>query len=334
MLMFMLLFAPSASAVVTMDWTIVGAPGNACETQTAGCLGAVAYEYRISQYEVTNAQYAEFLNAVAADDTYLLYNPSMGSGYGGIIRDGSSGSFSYSTIAGREDMPVSFVSFYDSLRFVNWLHNGQPIGPQGDATTQDGAYTISQTGIDDNTISRNPGATFFLTNEDEWYKAAYYDVNAEDYFDYPAESDTQTVCAVPGATPNTANCWPAVLDLTEVGSYTSSASPNGSFDQGGNVWEWNETIVGSRRVLRGGEFGSMPSQLAASVRLEDSPVNDSPGYGFRVASPAPPQAVPSFGPLGLALLGSLLGLMGWRRLHAGGRDRGLQPIAPSRDVRA
>jgi formylglycine-generating enzyme required for sulfatase activity len=312
----MLLFAPAASAVVTIDWVTVGAPGNACETQTAGCFGAVAYEYRISQYEVTNAQYAAFLNAVAEDDTYGLYNPSMGSGYGGIIRNGSSGSLTYSTIAGRENMPVSFVSFYDSLRFVNWLHNGQPIGAQGDATTQDGAYTISQTGIDDNTISRNPGATVFLTSDDEWYKAAYYDANSEDYFDYPAGSDTQTACAALGATPNTANCWPAVLDLTEVGSYTNSASPNGSFDQGGNVWEWNEAIVGSRRGLRGGEFGSMPSQLAASVRLEDSPVNDSPGYGFRVASPASAPAVPSFGPLGLALFGGLLGIGGWRRLHA------------------
>ena len=28
---------------------------------------------------------------------------------------------------------------------------------------------------------------------------------------------------------------------TEVGEFENSASPYGTFDQGGNVWEWNET---------------------------------------------------------------------------------------------
>ena len=50
--------------------------------------------------------------------------------FGGITRSGSSGSFSYSAIAGRESMPVNFVDFYDSVRFANWLHNGQPTGAQ------------------------------------------------------------------------------------------------------------------------------------------------------------------------------------------------------------
>jgi len=45
-----------------------GDPGNACDTQTQSCFGAVAYSYRISKYEVTNAQYAEFLSAKAASD--------------------------------------------------------------------------------------------------------------------------------------------------------------------------------------------------------------------------------------------------------------------------
>ena len=85
----------------------------------------MATEYRISTTEVTNAQYAEFLNAKAATDPNALYNTSMGSGFGGITRSGSSGSYSYSAIAGRENMPVNFVSFYDSLRFANWLGNGQ-----------------------------------------------------------------------------------------------------------------------------------------------------------------------------------------------------------------
>ena len=58
-------------------------------------------------------------------------------------------------------------------------------------------------------------------------------------------------CAAPSATPNTANCEVAVGGPTDVGAYTLSASPYGTFDQGGNVSEWNETGLGSTLGIRG-----------------------------------------------------------------------------------
>ncbi len=299
---------------VTIEWVTVGDPGNAADTTG---YGAVTDTYRISKYETTNAQYAEFLNAVAATDTNALYNTAMGSGYGGISRSGSSGSYSYSVIAGRESMPVNYVSFYDALRFANWLHNGQPTGAQDATTTEDGAYTITPAGIAANSITRNAGATIFLTGEDEWYKAAYYDAMSTSYFDYPAGSDVQTTCAGAGATANTANCETAVGDLTDIGSYTGSTSPNGTFDQGGNVSEWNEAIMGSTRGLRGGGFNAFPFMLAMSARfIIDEPTLEWGNMGFRVASPVPALPVPSLSLLGIAMLMSLLGLAGYRRLHA------------------
>ena len=45
-----------------MEWTSIRNPGNACDPQLQGCFGAVGYAYQIGTYEVTNAQYAEFLN--------------------------------------------------------------------------------------------------------------------------------------------------------------------------------------------------------------------------------------------------------------------------------
>ena len=279
--------APSASAV-TIDWVDVGDPGNACDTQSQGCFGSVASRYRIAATEVTNAQYAEFLNAVAATDSHALYNTSManaGAGFGGIDRSGSAGSFGYTAVAGRESMPVNYVSFWDALRFANWLHNGQPTGAQGAATTEDGAYTITAQGMADNTIARNPGATIFLTSEDEWYKAAYYDALSASYLDYPAGSNTQTVCADPGATPNTANCGNSLGNLTAVGSYPGAASPAGTYDQGGNVWEWNQAILfDDFRGLRGGSFNHDPGNLAASIQSLTTPDAESSIYGFRVAS--------------------------------------------------
>jgi len=282
-----LLFALPAHAV-NMDWVTVGDPGNACDDQPEGfypgCFGAVAYTYRIGKYEVTNAQYTVFLRAVAKTDTYGLYSTSMGSVLGGIVRTGNnSGGYTYYAILGRGDMPVNFVSFYDALRFANWLHNGQPTGWQDSTTTEDGAYTFSgPTSVG----SRNAGATIFLTSEDEWYKAAYYDALSTSYFDYPAGADAQTGCVLPsGDTGNSANCNWVVGDLTDAGAYSLSGSPYGTFDQGGNVWEWNEAIIiGSYRGHRDGSFGADPGILAASYRDGASPASEG-GYtgGFRVA---------------------------------------------------
>ncbi|MBW2667687.1 MAG: PEP-CTERM sorting domain-containing protein, partial [Deltaproteobacteria bacterium] len=56
------LLSTSAASAVTVDWVTVGDPGNAADTTS---YGAVADEYRIGKFEVSNAEYAEFLNAVA-----------------------------------------------------------------------------------------------------------------------------------------------------------------------------------------------------------------------------------------------------------------------------
>ena len=309
------LFAPTASAEVVIDWVTVGDPGNACEIQSQGCFGAVAEPYRISKFEVTNAQYAEFLNAVAVTDTNALYSTNMGSGFGGITRSGSSGSYSYSAIAPREDMPVNHVSFYDSLSFANWLHNGQPTGAQDSTTTEGGAYDMSL----GSSVVRNAGATVFLTSDDEWYKSAYYKGGGTSagYWDYPAGSDTQTTCTVPGATSNTANCDVVAGDLTDGGSYTGSPSPSGSFDQGGNVAEWMEAIIagGSLRAVRGGGFGNSASTLAASIRIGQNPVSEFLDVGFRVASLVP-KSIPGLSPPGIAILLILLGATAYLRLKA------------------
>ena len=188
-----LLVALPAGAV-TIDWVPVGDPGNAADT-ASNCLnsaadcGSVADAYRISKYEVTNAQYAEFLNAMAATDPFGLYNTSMGSdATGGITRSGCPGSYSYAVKSGLENKPVIYVSFYDALRFANWLHNGQPAGAQETGTTETGAYTI--TGADEQygRAQRRAPCTF-LPSENEWYKAAYYDPVRAGYFDYPTGTD-------------------------------------------------------------------------------------------------------------------------------------------------
>lgn len=167
------------AAAIFMVFVPVGDPGNPSDTLihcTQPECGSVPDPYVIGVYEVTNQQYTQFLNAVADTDPNALYNTQMGSdARGGITRTGSSGSYSYAAKLGQENNPVVFVSFYDTLRFANWLHNGMPTAPQGPATTEDGAYTITPSGVATNMITRNGGARYFLPTENEWYKAAFYD---------------------------------------------------------------------------------------------------------------------------------------------------------------
>jgi len=127
--------------------------------------GGVAKNYRIGTTEVTNAQYAAFLNQKAASDPLALYNTFMGSDpLGGISQSGVSGSFTYASKTNMGDKPVNYVSWYDSIRFANRLNNGQ-----GTGATETGAYTLlggTPTPSNGLSITRNVGSTWFLTSED------------------------------------------------------------------------------------------------------------------------------------------------------------------------
>ncbi|NCC23177.1 MAG: hypothetical protein EOM26_12075 [Alphaproteobacteria bacterium] len=170
-----------------MDTTTIGDPGNPGDLYDIGnpaypeddvYLGGVDYVYQVGTYEVTVDQYTEFLNAKAQSDPYGLYRDSMGNpgGYGNpfILRSGSEGSYSYAAVAGKEDEPVRWISYFDALRFCNWLSNGRGAGD-----TETGSYTLSL-GL---SVTRELGATWVLPTEDEWYKAAYYDPDTGMYYD-------------------------------------------------------------------------------------------------------------------------------------------------------
>ncbi len=129
------------AGAVTINTVPVGNPGNAGEIQSQGTFGAVGYNYRIGKTEVTNAQYVEFLNGVDSTgaNTLALYNGSMSSdALGGInFNGGAANGSKYEIKPGRDNNPVAWVSWYDSIRFANWLHNGQ-----GSGDTENGAYTL------------------------------------------------------------------------------------------------------------------------------------------------------------------------------------------------
>ena len=245
---------------------------------------------------------------MAATDTYGLYNTEMWNRASGckIQRNGSSGSYTYSVATDWANRPVNFVSYWDSCRFANWLHNGQPMGLQDASTTEHGAYALNgYNGEGGQTIGRDAGAKWAVTSEDEWYKAAYYKgggINAG-YWDYPTSSNTapanQVLNPDPGNSANYCLNWTYTLNYpycrTNVGEFENSASPYGTFDQCGNVWEWNEAVInGANRSIRGGSFDlTIASYQQGSFRNYTLPSSESWSVGFRVCRVAPEPSCPS-----------------------------------------
>jgi formylglycine-generating enzyme required for sulfatase activity len=265
----------SASASVTIDYVSVGNAGNAADPATGSLYGAVAYAYQIGKYEVTNAQYGAFLNAKGASNSGAIYNSSMTGT--GITQTGSSGNFSYSVTSGFENKPVVYVSWFDAARFANWMMNGQ-----GSNDMETGAYTLN--GATSGIITANIGAQVYLPTEDEWYKAAYYSAANTSYSLYPNGQNTITTAD--------ANYGNVVGSTTDVGSYSGDGSSYGTFDQGGNVWEWNDAVIsGSSRGLRGGSFNGGEDNLRSSNRYDFVPTNELNNIGFRVASVPEPTSL-------------------------------------------
>lgn len=244
---------------------------------------------------------------------------------GGITRSGVSGAYTYSSKPNMADKPVNYVSWYDSIRFANWLNNGQGAGD-----TETGAYTLlggTATPSNGLSITRSSGAKWLLPSEDEWYKSAYHQPAAQggdgdNYWLYPTASNTAPTVATadiagnisnPGA--NVANCYNGAIwnglygNVTTVGSAGPlSDSFYGTADQGGNVWEWNETLISSPfRGLRGDSWGGYAVNLQSSARDSSPPALEDVNVGFRVAT------VPEPGTAVLGMIGCVLMLWWGRR---------------------
>ena len=259
---------------ISMDFVTVGNAGN---TADATSYGGVDYNYRIGKYEVTENQWDAVSGASTTD---LLDDPGYWSG----------------------DQPVAEISWHESAMFCNWLTSGN---------VAQGAYAINGSGvvtaIDRADAVSTYGTVYVIPTEDEWYKAAYYDPNKSGgagYWGYPTGSDS----APDGIDFAGDTEFEAVFydgynqghpnDMDDAGAL----SPYGTMGQGGNVWEWNETLLdnGSYRGLRGGSFGSYDGSLLASTQDNGfPPAGEFDVIGFRVSE------VPEPATMAILMLGGI-----------------------------
>ncbi len=302
------LCASAAVAQVSLEFRTVGNAGNAGDPNAFG-RGGVAYEFRIAAFEVTNAQYAAFLNAVAASDPRGLFNPSMGvDPRGGITRSGADGSFTYSVKPNMGNKPVNFVSFFDAARMANWLTNGQ-----GSGGTESGAYTLNGNILLAITRDLSNPSQVFLPTENEFIKAGYHQPasqggDADNFWRFATRSNNSPTVASATATGDIANPGATTVNygsgadwngrngnLTTVGS-AGNSSFYGAFDMNGNVREWIQDTAFNQgfRGQKGGDlfsgfnpdpnfvFGLDPAFVNYTV-----PTFEGVDLGIRFASPVP-----------------------------------------------
>ena len=325
----------SIASASPIQWVTVDDTGNAADTLPAG-FGAVAISFQIAKYEFTNQQYTDFLNSVAATDTYSLYNPFMGSdARGGIEQSsGSSGSYSYSVKTNMGNKPVNYVSWFDAARVSNWYQNGAT----SSSSTETGAYTLVSGQTTGTAPAVNPGATFYLPTENQWYKAAYYKGGGPSagYWNYATQNDLAPTAVTAGSTGigsagstgnfanfNSAADWNSQDgNVTTVGT-NGGASAYGAFDMTGNVFEWNDLTgaAGSSRGLRGSDYDISVANLSSFSRSSVAPSTEDESVGFRLASSgSDPSGVPEIDPNGLsAALGLIVGGLGLLERRRNGR---------------
>ncbi len=229
------------------------------ETQYPVTLSA----YRMSKYEITNTQYAAFLNAKsigsdgiwAAAPVYptqaLIYaNTSWGLTYSGS---------QWVPVTGFEDAPVIYVTWYGATEYATYIGGTLPTEAQWEYACRAGTTTPFNTGN-------------FLTN-----------LQANYNWEYLYNGGTNTVTTYPGKT-------------QDVGTYAPNAY--GLYDMHGNVWEWcadwygtypttaqtNPTgaTTGSIRVIRGGSWFSNARYCRSAFRNSSYPSSYSNNIGFRV----------------------------------------------------
>lgn len=300
----------SSAPAAEFTWQTVGSIGNAANPTTG--LGRVTENFKISAYETTIAQYADFLNNSYAgkQGLYGVYNTNIGAKLStnppsgvGITQSGSAGNFTYAVVTGFADRPVNNINWFSAARFVNWYANGES---DSATATETGSYTLVGGQTSGAIAARNANAQVFLPSADEWTKAAFYSATTQSYTKWPTQSDTIPTATLPTANEqitaaNTANYNPqtagVTTKMTNVGTYVNTTSTYGLFDMAGNVTEMTDTAQSgdaARYQALGGSWATNATSMNAlfssdnvgEFRIAD---NATGPVGFRVAAIAVPE---------------------------------------------
>lgn len=230
--------------------------------------------FYIDKYEVTNAQFKQFINASGyTNQAYWSaagWNARTSGGWTQPLywTDGD-----YHSGPTWPDFPVVGVSWYEAEAYANFAGKRLPTEAEWEKAAR---------GTDQRTYPWGEGL--------DGSRANYYGSGD------PYEDGYNN-----GSTP--AGFYDGRLDSTSNFQTTDSPSFYGAYDMAGNVWEWvadwegaysaspvsNPTgpLTGSSRMLRGGAWNEHSSTLRSAYRRSSIPHPRSIGVGFRCARTLP-----------------------------------------------
>jgi formylglycine-generating enzyme required for sulfatase activity len=279
-----------------MEFVTIGNAGNAADTTgSPNPAGAVAYEYGIGKFEVSE----DMIDKFNASQSLQITKDTRGTA-----------------------KPATNVSWNEAARFVNWLNTSTGGFAAYNFTTGDvndniAVWTAADTlDYDATNPYRSKRATYVLPSYNEWYKAAYYNPTNSTYYNFANGSDTAPGAVASGTADNTAvynqsfDQGPADVNLA------GGLSPYDVMGLGGNVSEWEESSDdlanssgSSSRGIRGGRWSSSFSGLSSSSRGSFDPSDTDSDFGFRVAS-LPSSAAAAVPEPSMMVIGTLFGLGG------------------------
>jgi formylglycine-generating enzyme required for sulfatase activity len=279
-----------------MEFVTIGNAGNAADTTgSPNPAGAVAYEYGIGKFEVSE----DMIDKFNASQSLQITKDTRGTA-----------------------KPATNVSWNEAARFVNWLNTSTGGFAAYNFTTGDvndniAVWTAADTlDYDATNPYRSKRATYVLPSYNEWYKAAYYNRTNSTYYNFANGSDTAPGAVASGTADNTAvynqsfDQGPADVNLA------GGLSPYDVMGLGGNVSEWEESSDdlanssgSSSRGIRGGRWSSSFSGLSSSSRGSFDPSDTDSDFGFRVAS-LPSSAAAAVPEPSMMVIGTLFGLGG------------------------
>ncbi len=320
----------------SLQFVNVGDPGNTGDTvkmngqlninfnpdQSTG-YGAVSYSYAIGTYDVTMAQYCQFLNAVAKSDPYGLYNIGMSTGAGqslggypvacGIKQTGTSGNYIYTIASTADGFPANCCEPSGELGFVGrcgpvcQLAAKRPADRAGRAWNDRDRRLHAQRGHDHcRPVCRDAqcGGQVLDSHRERVVQGGVLQgrrhhvglLVLSDARRNPSPSTTLSTTGTNNANFNSSglqspNNWP----LTPVGYYAGSPSHYGTYDQGGDLYNFTETKVTQTSdttneglyvyVMRGGSFHpTNTNEMKSNWRYGAGPGVITHGRTFRLAT--------------------------------------------------
>ncbi len=214
--------------------------------------------FYMDKYEVTNAEYAEFLNAKGkhtdAGQTWL----AVGHEDARIEYVNRA----YRSKAGYEKHPVVMVSWYGAMAYAEWVGKRLPTEAEWEKAARGGLSGLKYpwgNGIDSNKANYN-------NHVRDTTVTGKYPANGYGLYDMSG------------------NVWEWCLDEYNGGFYAVSPSQNPL--SGANSIKWlldNYTGVNTSRVVRGGSRFYNANHVRVAFRNSGTPARVSPDVGFRCA---------------------------------------------------